>query len=110
MSVLGVKSWSDVHAMISERLAQDGQVYPRLILDASRVHRVVIAQAIYRMFRGEAGREGGRAQERAQDWRQEVGVRLSQLGELKYDSDDDGIGDKKTASFSTRQMERSWRR
>lgn len=109
-SVLGVKAWVDVRRKIEAKLkAVDGsRIYARLIVDPVSLRRITVAQAIYRMFRAEGESEPNTPGSRLLEWKEEVELRLNELGELDYDEDDDGVADETIRPPVERQLRRSW--
>jgi hypothetical protein len=105
-SVLAVKAWGDVYRKLQARLRDQGRIFPRLILDRWKIDQVVIAQALVRLFRAEAGSEKARAL--VADWKAEADQRFAQLGDLPYDANDDGIKDEELHSPIEVKLRRSW--
>lgn len=107
-SVLGVKAWCDVYRWLEQRAAADGQIIPRLIIERRKIEEVVIAQALFRMFRGEGGREGSESNDRAEAWKAEAAERYAALGELSYDSNEDHVPDETLRSPVEQRLVRRW--
>jgi len=109
-SILGVKAWGDVRRKLEAKLkTADGErVYARLIVDPTVLRRITIAQSIYRMFRAEGESEPNVAGGRLQEWKDEVELRMAELGELDYDADDDGVADEVLRPPVERQLLRRW--
>lgn len=108
-AVLVVKAWGDVYRWLQNRLQSEGnRIVPRCVVPAWKLNHVVIAQAVHRMFRAEAGPVESQASELALEWKDEASARFGSLGALDYDSDDDGVVDKKIYAPISRKMRRSW--
>tara|TARA_Y100000310_G_scaffold325083_1_gene388023 strand:- start:1378 stop:2202 length:825 start_codon:yes stop_codon:yes gene_type:complete len=108
-STLAYKAWEDVRTMLRAQAGVQGTTYPRLIIDRAALRRVVIAQALHRMYRAEGGGVDSESRALAEDWREEATSRLRGLGRLAYDSSDDGVPDSVRGSFSVRRARRRWR-
>tara|TARA_Y100000310_G_scaffold340834_1_gene437958 strand:+ start:6101 stop:6877 length:777 start_codon:yes stop_codon:yes gene_type:complete len=105
-SVIAVRAWSDVRRWIKAKLEAQGAVYPRLIADRVAIRRVVIAQALFRMFKS-FGR-GADTAELAEEWRDEAGARFRGMGPLAYDSDEDGAADTTLGGWGVVTAVRAW--
>jgi hypothetical protein len=108
-AVLGVKAWVDVYRWLQTRLTNEGgRVIPRLILPDWKIHPVVVAQALARLFAAEGGGEGTTTGQLAAQWKAEARARFDALGALDYDEDDDGVPDAELFAPNTRRLRRSW--
>jgi hypothetical protein len=107
-SVLAVRAWVDVYRWLENRLRNEGRIMPRLIIDRWKIEQVVIAQAVYRMYRAEGTEEGTRVGDRTAYWKREALSRFEGLGELAYDQDEDQVADTTLRATVQRKLERSW--
>jgi len=107
-SVLAYKAWQDLRGWLKAASGSLGTIYPRLILDRAALKRVLVAQAVHRMYRAEGGGLDSESRGLAEDWKDEARARFSGLGRLDYDASDDGAADSARGSFSVRHARRRW--
>lgn len=107
-SVLGVKAWGDVREWLRSKLAESGRILPRAILDHESVHRVVVAATVARAYRAQGGSPDSESGLRADWWGDEARNRLSSMGPLAYDDNQDGTADATVSSFGIVCAGRSW--
>lgn len=108
-AMLAMHAWQDIRAQLRSQLQGEGRIYPRLILDREGLRRVVAAQAVARAYRARGGGLDSASRTLAEDWAREAQARLSSLGPMAYDSDEDedGTADASLSSGTVR-VRRSW--
>lgn len=107
-SILANKAWSDVREWIRQAMSADGKTIARAIMDHQSIGRVVIAQAMARMYRAEGGGPESVAAQRYDDWKRDAWGRFKSLPPIAYDSNQDGIPDSTVRGPMTVVPERSW--
>jgi hypothetical protein len=108
-SVLAVKAWSDVYGWLQNRLFSEGErIVPRCVIPKWKLNRVVIAQALHRMYRAEGGAIDTPSSDLTLEWKDEAATRFDALGALDYDADEDGTVDQEVTGPVSRKMRRSW--
>lgn len=107
-SLIAGKAWEDVRRWIKAQLAQRGRIFPRLILDRESINEVIVAQALSRVYRAQGGGPESNAREAADFWNKEAVSRLSSLGELPYDEDENRAEDSTVNVGSVVTVRRTW--
>ena len=105
-SIYGVRAWRDVRQQIRGQLSGTGRIFPRLIIDREEIRAVVAARAIALIFLAEGGGLDSASRALAEDWTARSNLRLSAMGEIPYDSDEDRVEDSSLDGFGVVHLRR----
>lgn len=106
---VAVKAWTDVREWLRQRADHDGHSYATMITNMTSVNRIVVAQCLARVFRGESGGIDSDSRQLAIDWANEAQSRFRGLGVVQYDTNQDGAVDiVKRGWSSVRMSRRRW--
>lgn len=105
-AIYAVKACTEVKGWIRQQLTALGRIYPRLILQREELRGVVAAQAVARIYKAGGGTGTGRYADLANQWADEARRRLTALGELPYDSDEDSVEDTVVGGFTSVTLRR----
>lgn len=107
-SMIGMRAWADVQAWLVQKIPSSIYSPAHLLVDRESVRRVVVAQAVYRMYAAEGGPEGSESWSLAERWRREAMQRYDSLPPLQYDATQDLAPDSISSSGGTFRWRRSW--
>lgn len=107
-SMLGLRAWADVQSWLMLRIDSTLFTIAHIRVDKELLRRVVVAQAVARMYLAEGGPEGSEAWSLAQNWLKEAKQRFDSLPPLAYDLSSDLAPDSMSGPFSTFRWRRSW--
>lgn len=105
-AIYAVKACTEVKGWIRQQLTALGRIYPRLILQREELRSVVAAQAVARIYKAGGGTGTGRYADLANQWADEARRRLTALGELPYDADEDTVADTTIGGFTSVTLRR----
>ena len=107
-SILANKAWGDVREWVRQSMSNDGKTIARSIMDHQSVTRVVVAQAMARMYRAEGGSNDSVAAQKYDDWKKDAWARFKNMPPMAYDASGDLIPDSEVRGPVTVIPSRSW--
>lgn len=107
-SILGLRAWSDVHSWLVQKIPSSIYSPAHLLIDRELIRRVVVAQAVHRMYAAEGGPEGSESWSLSNAWKKEATQRYEALPPLQFDATQDLAPDSISSSGGTFKWRRSW--